>query len=439
MRTSTLLRAQLESLEHRITLAASASLDSSGLLTILGTDSFDQIRLSLVNHVIRVRVSTDFTPALSRDFASGAVSRISIDAGAGGDGVTVDPLIEHPVTVRGGAGRDNLSTVPPGATILSDFRDSLAPPENSLIQYIEEDVFFVPSSFEFTVETTHDPVPLLNVTLSLSNGEFANESWPFNSDGIVIRLSDPSDIVSVSNQPGTFPLHLQTGLGADTITVRGEGLISVDAGGGPDIINGGTFAGGPAPTLIGGSGDDSIEGSISADVISGGSGSDTIRANGGADTLEGGSGNDRFEYPSGDFVLSGGAGIDKVSYEGSDFSVSLSLDSIANDGPTGSAGNVASDVENLTGGDRADSLHGSNTANVLVGGGGDDTLRGGAGNDTLIGGGGRDKLYGDAGDDLLPGRGGSKDRLDGGDGTDTATADAGPDVFDLVFNVETVN
>ena len=95
---------------------------------------------------------------------------------------------------------------------------------------------------------------------------------------------------------------------------------------------------------------------------------------------------------------------------------------------------VASLIENATGGSGNDSIFGNDADNVLKGGGGDDTLSGGngndslygsdifgisGGNDTLKGGGGDDFLFGGDGDDTLKGGGGA-DTLNGGNGVDTA-------------------
>lgn len=66
-------------------------------------------------------------------------------------------------------------------------------------------------------------------------------------------------------------------------------------------------------------------------------------------------------------------------------------------------GGVADDrirnVENLTGGNAADTLTGDGKVNVLQGGAGNDTLAGAGGNDTLRGGSGSDMLDGGAGSD----------------------------------------
>lgn len=106
---------------------------------------------------------------------------------------------------------------------------------------------------------------------------------------------------------------------------------------------------------VGGSGDDTIDGSSLANILSGGPGNDIISGKEAGDTLNGGLGNDTL-YAS---------------------------DSV----PTNDNA-----INQLNGGDGNDSLHGSNGADVLNGGNDNDTARGYAGNDTLDGGNGTDVL-----------------------------------------------
>jgi Ca2+-binding RTX toxin-like protein len=79
-------------------------------------------------------------------------------------------------------------------------------------------------------------------------------------------------------------------------------------------------------------------------------------------------------------------------------------------------------IENATGGDGADTIHGNSAANTLRGRKGTDRLFGHTGNDTLYGNGGKDKLYGHGGRDLLNGGSGA-DLMYGGGGNDTFVID----------------
>ena len=198
-----------------------------------------------------------------------------------------------------------------------------------------------------------------------------------------------------------------------------------------------------AKTLLGGSGDDNLRGTVSADVLDGGAGKDTISGVDGDDTLVGGLGNDQ---------LSGGTGADTYLYRRGDGNDTVSADTgdtLILDGilPTniiakrswdrdyglslsladgsggiylsqqfrdadsslatirfadGSIWNetilhdmlrpvASSRADSLTGfGDIGDSLDGMSGNDTLSGLGGDDTLSGGSGRDTLLGGSGND-------------------------------------------------
>ena len=103
-------------------------------------------------------------------------------------------------------------------------------------------------------------------------------------------------------------------------------------------------------------------------------------------------------------------------------------------------------VENVTGGEEADTIRGNNKANRIIGGpwyeGGGDTLVGRGGNDVLRGAGGDDILTGGAGDDTLLGARGA-DQLDGGSGTNRNYGGRGrdscisPDTGPLAVDCET--
>ncbi len=142
--------------------------------------------------------------------------------------------------------------------------------------------------------------------------------------------------------------------------------------------------------LSGGRGADVLAGSKAANLLAGGSGNDVAKGGGGNDVLNGGSGND---------VLDGGPGRDTASYAGISASVSVSLAKTSAQSTGGAGRDRLARVENLTGGDRGDTLAGNGVANRLRGGSGKDLLKGGAGNDVLDGGRGRDTCSGGPGRD----------------------------------------
>lgn len=77
----------------------------------------------------------------------------------------------------------------------------------------------------------------------------------------------------------------------------------------------------PLGTFPGGPGDDTLTGTVDADLIEGFGGNDTIFGDDGSDTLYGGDGDDVFRYAvAGDHgdedLIDGGAGIDRIEFEG---------------------------------------------------------------------------------------------------------------------------
>jgi Ca2+-binding RTX toxin-like protein len=150
-----------------------------------------------------------------------------------------------------------------------------------------------------------------------------------------------------------------------------------------------TVAGPPGKcvlALAGGSGPDTLTGTVFGDRISGSSGNDKLNGLGGDDCLDGGAGNDR---------ASGGDGVDSVK---------------------GSTGN-----DRLSGGNGRDKLNGGAGGDSASGGADDDAVAGGSGNDRLSGGSGKDKLTDVAGDDRLNG-GAGRDAYSAGPGRDTISA-----------------
>ena len=115
--------------------------------------------------------------------------------------------------------------------------------------------------------------------------------------------------------------------------------------------------------LIGGISDDSLIGSAENNSITGGSGNDT---------LCGGAGND---------LLNGGIGIDTVDYTSSATRVTVNLQAGTS---TGEGIDILKSIENIIGGNGADSLIGSLANNVIKGGAGIDILTGRGGSDIFI-------------------------------------------------------
>jgi hypothetical protein len=130
---------------------------------------------------------------------------------------------------------------------------------------------------------------------------------------------------------------------------------------------------GRAPTIVGTSGNDTIRGTKSRDVIVGRDGDDVIRGLGRRDIICGGAGDDVVYDGRRNDTIDGGDGQDEL---------------------IGGRG-----TDTVKGGDGADALRGGNRLDFLLGERGDDVLRGGPGGDQLYGGPGSDVMWGDDGDD----------------------------------------
>jgi Ca2+-binding RTX toxin-like protein len=265
----------------------------------------------------------------------------------------------------------------------------------------------------------------------------------------ILDGDDGNDIIEGVGGWGTDTLH--GGSGKDVLWGGGS-MDSLDGGPGADFIAGGggtdvvhydyapsavvvslddAANDGPSgegdnvtadvENVIGSAYNDFLFGSSSANVLEGRGGSDVIDGRGGNDTLKGGpegdslrgdAGDDTLDGEAGGDFLYGGPGTDLVTYAARSASVAASIDGAMNDGEAGEADSIASDVENLRGGNGADTLTGSAAANVLDGGPRNDVLNGAGGDDTLVGGPGPLGSWFVTPDD---------DVLNGGAGSDTAS------------------
>jgi Ca2+-binding RTX toxin-like protein len=229
---------------------------------------------------------------------------------------------------------------------------------------------------------------------------------------------------------------LTGGSGIDTLTGSsaantlngGGGNDTLDGATGADVLNGGggtddtaTYASRSATVTvdIDGAADDGEAGendNVQTDVesLTGGSGSDTLTGSSAANSVAGGGGSDTLDGGTGTDTMSGGTGTDAVSYANRSGAVTVDLDGAADDGEAGENDNVASDVEDVTGGLGADSLTGDSNSNTLTGGAGNDTIDGSEGVDTLLAG---------SGADAVTSRDSVGDLVSCGGDTDSLTAD----------------
>ena len=173
--------------------------------------------------------------------------------------------------------------------------------------------------------------------------------------------------------------------------------ITVRAGGGNDTIHISENTSLDL-TVIGGEGDDAIDGGSGDDTIIGLGGDDDIDAGSGDDYVSGGAGGDYIDGQDGDDDLFGGADDDTVYGLGG--------------------------ADRISGGEGDDYLEGGNDDDRLDGGSGDDVVSGGNDDDRILGGSGDDVTYAGRGDDTTY----------GGTGDDTAHDESG----DTAHGVEQV-
>ena len=123
------------------------------------------------------------------------------------------------------------------------------------------------------------------------------------------------------------------------------------------------YAAGGNDHLFGYNGNDRLFGQDGEDYLDGGNGNDILDGGEGDDELKGGFGNDTLIGGAGADSLQGGKGIDTASYETSTTGVTVRLDQ-----GYGSGGDAEGDtyhsIENITGSDKQDILHGNQFANV---------------------------------------------------------------------------
>ena len=289
-------------------------------------------------------------------------------------------------------------------------------------------------------------------------------------------------------------LRIELGGGGDTFGILNQlsvtlGELVVDGGDGNDVLTGDHVADRPE-TLLGGAGDDRLDGMGGDDVLRGGPGRDVLNGKGGADQVFGDDGDDELagdgQAAPGADLIDGGAGSD-ILKDYTEYGAAVSppanvlLDGVANDGRAGEGDNVvgveryigyvngdhvltdgaedwqvwsnvssggASSVKAMGGNDR---VVGEDAPEPIDGGAGDDSLEGGKNHDTIIGGPGKDTIFGDEtdsscnsdfpescvryGNDVIEARDGEVDQVDCGPGTDRAVVD-GADV--VAANCETV-
>lgn len=343
---------------------------ANGVLTVAGDIADDAIDL---------RASGDQLDAAGATFPRSAVTRVSLQGGAGIDTISVgNGLGGLRVEVRGGPGNDVLTGGDGDETFVWN------PGDNS------------------------DTI----------DGGAGDDALVFNGANVMEHLA---------LAPGATPGHvaLTRDVAGILLDLTRIDRLSVVMLGGDDTFTGsdGVAAALPRVDLFGGVGTDTITGGDEADTIEGGAD---------LDTLAGGGGDDRFAYAVGEAAVGenadGGPGDDALWITGSPvrdvFSVTAPGVGTVGVAETASQTGWTAMAERVT----IDALGGDDdvtavTADVPL------DLRGGDGDDVLTGAGQDDRLDGGAGDDVLDGGASGDDTLIGGPGADALRGGAGADRF----------
>lgn len=277
--------------------------------------------------------------------------------------------------------------------------------------------------------------------------------------------TDGPDVIHTSNL--AFDITYPWALYARLHGLGGPDDLALEAGGDLAQLTSGGIEGGDGDDLMiatleqgaglfGGSGNDFMKSSSSADdgaylsggdgddLLTGGDAPDSLAGDAGDDQLDGGDGADYLYGGDGDDLIDGGAGDDDIEGDAGDDVIDGSSgdDYIDGDPPEWSWGEETappSGNDTIDGGAGSDALSGAGGDDTIRGGDGDDYwLEGGPGDDLLDGGPGSESLSGDDGNDTLVGGpdddywldgGSGDDLLGGGDGTDFLLGGSGADVL----------
>jgi hypothetical protein len=242
------------------------------------------------------------------------------------------------------------------------------------------------------------------------------------SDRVTLLGTTEADVIHAGSDAGNLVLDVNGDDRAD-VTIDGAPELVISTGGKADEVNADGVALGVEPVAI----SLTLYGGGSRDLLIGGKA---------ADHLFGGIGNDWFDAgaaPAGADVFDGGDGFDTIDFSARTQPLTITMAGGADDGEDGEQADVTSSVENLYGGQKANTITGGPGSNfiwggpeddVIDGGDGSDWLMGGEGNDTLTGGPGDDYLYGELGDDVLDG-GAGDDLLSDSEGKNSLNAGPG--------------
>ncbi|TMQ75131.1 calcium-binding protein [Candidatus Accumulibacter phosphatis] len=335
------------------------------------------------------------------DTLSGGALPDLLDGGNGNDllnGLWGDDLL------LGGAGDDVLNGEA-GADTLSG-----GPGQDALGGETGGDTYVFARGDGSDMITDSDLTPGHVDTLQFPDLRAADVRDTLRANNDLVILFSAADRVTVKNQFLAAANELERfsftdGTVWDAASVR-AGLTAIGGSAGDDTITGAASA---ANRIYGLDGHDRLKGGAQSDLLDGGNGNDFLDGLAGSDTLVGGLGHDIFVVDDAGEVI-----VENVG-EGSDtVEASISFDLLAKGAHVEEL--ILSGASALAGTGNAldNSMRGNSAANVLLGGAGNDSLYGASGNDTLDGGIGNDYLNGGGGngdDTYRFGRGSGQDRL----------------------------
>jgi Ca2+-binding RTX toxin-like protein len=201
---------------------------------------------------------------------------------------------------------------------------------------------------------------------------FDTVDYSSRSAAVSVNLGSPGSNGG-AGENDTIPADIERVVGGsagDTL-IGGPAADALEGGPGNDAVSG---AGGQ-DKLDGDAGDDGLDGSEGNDTLGGGADSDALNGGEGADALSGDDGVDTLAGGAGADTLSGGTGDDSADYSAYTGALNISFDGVGNDGLSGEADNIESDVEGLVSGSGNDQIDSSDGNNGRIDcGPGDDTL-----------------------------------------------------------------
>src|SRR5260221_241072 len=260
--------------------------------------------------------------------------------------------------------------------------------------------------------------------ISVPNPDLVNPGPVTRFDNVIVGTAGADTLIGTDGNDdiygGAGNDFLSGGLGDDSyhVTVGDQ----VEDSGGIDTIyfSGGGFWGlapGFENIVADGTGAVDFRGNNDANVMIGGPGNDYMNGRAGDDTMIGLGGNDNFDmstgrpsnavggiWTMGNRLIDGGDGTDTIDYDGyarSAVTIDLGAGTASGGGDLGIGTARLISIERAVGGAYDDYIKGSDVANDLFGRGGNDTLDGGLGADKLQGGVGNDTYYVDNSGDLI--------------------------------------